>query len=77
MVLNKLGPLFSNLLLYYILILSECRLNLFISNLPLLDLDLAGVLEDINLLQEHFPTSLFLLVDLVRPQCLLYLLLNQ
>lgn len=66
MVLHKGRSLFGDLFLYYHLVLTERRLNLFVCELPLLNLDLALVLEGVDLHEQHFATGLLLLVHLVR-----------
>jgi hypothetical protein len=68
--------LLGDLLLYYGLVLSEGLLDFLVRELALLNFQLALVFQSVNLLQEHLAALLLLLVDLVRAQRRLYLLLN-
>ncbi len=65
MVLHELGALVRHLLLYYRLVLGQRLLDLVVSQLALVDLHFALVLQGVDLLQEHFAAGLLLLVHLV------------
>jgi len=73
---RQLCALLCDLLLYYGLVLSEGLLNLLISEFALLNLQLALVFQSVDLLQEHLSALFLLLVDLVRAERLLNLLLD-
>lgn len=62
--LHKGGSLFGDLLLYYRLVLAQRLLDLFISQLALLNLDLALIFKGVDLLQQHLLAGLLLLVHL-------------
>jgi hypothetical protein len=47
--------------------LAQGRLDFLVGLLALLDLDLALILELVDLLKQHFAACLFLLIDLVGP----------
>ena len=64
---DQLCSLLGDLILYYALVLAQGCLDFLVGLLALLDLDLALILELVDLLKQHFAACLLLLVHLVGP----------
>lgn len=74
--LHELSTLLRHLFFYYLLVLRQCLLNLLICQFPLVNFHFALVFQCVYLFQKHFAAGFLLLVDLIRAQSFLNLVLN-